>query len=155
MMCNLRLIFLGSIGYAVISVKTGHSEVNLARSESLPSEKSKLDIRQGPLINCVDGVYNADCWYHLDLTNWLNAWYLDTPICEESRNLDTRHCRLEGEPWTTAFLRIAQNDTGGSGCTKLNACLDNPPNLEDVIFSNATEAAQYRYVCYNIYGSSI
>lgn len=48
-------------------------------------------------------------------------------------------------------LRIAQNVTGGSGCTELNACLDNPPTSKDIMISDAVEAARYRYICYNIW----
>ena len=113
---------------------------------------SSLDSREMPHPSCTVGTYNSACWQSLNLSAWLTEWYQQLRICPDVENVDTRNCRSINEPWTTAFLRIAQNITGGSGCTELNACIDNPPTSKDINFVDAIEAARYRYICYNIYG---
>ena len=102
--------------------------------------------------NCLLGIYDPDCWQDLDLSDWLRKWHQNLQPCSHEHNVDTRNCQPAGEPWTTTFLRIAQNVTDSSGCTELNACLDNPPTSKDIVFQKADEAARYRYICYNIYG---
>lgn len=107
--------------------------------------------RDDPTIDCVDGIYNTSCWETLNLTSWLTNWYQTVPNCTTG---DTRECRAPDEAWTTTFLRIALNITGGPDCTVLTACLGDAPSSNQIIGLNATEAAKYRYVAYNIYSQS-
>ena len=109
-------------------------------------------IRAGPSPDCIYGVNDYACWSSLNLSSWLRQWYGDLKYCPQDNFVDTRHCRVAGEPWTSTFLRMAQSNTGGSGCTELNACLDDPPTSNDIVASDPEEAARYRYVCFNIYG---
>ena len=120
--------------------------------ESLRDREPDIDARDIPKFDCRVGVYNSACWEALNVSDWLTKWYQTLKPCPDGYNVDTRACHVTDEPWTTTFLRFAQNGTSGSGCTELNACLDNPPTSNDIKICDPTEAARYRYVCYNIYG---
>ena len=99
-------------------------------------------------------VYRESCWDKYDLTNWLlqwNATYSKTTCGTVDDPLDcaTSHTCLADEPWSSCFLRLAENQSGQS-CTSLdgqgcdpNSKLD--PNLDPSI------RAQVRYITRSIY----
>ena len=135
LMCSMARISLG-----LQSQQTGldntHSGVLLARQASLSE--------------CINGIYDSSCWDVLDLTGWLYVWYNSTPPCPPDVS---GNCIAPDETWTDAFLRIAQNITGGPSCVDLYACQGDAPNSNQIRTDvTSTEAARYRYVCYNIYG---
>ncbi|KAI9703382.1 MAG: hypothetical protein M1836_007950 [Candelina mexicana] len=121
------------------------------QSNSAISSSSSINIGPTPASNCILGVNDPACWEYLGITRWLRQWHESLKACPTGELIDTRNCQVAGEPWTSTFLRFAQNNTGGSGCTELNACLDNPPTSNDIVVSDPDDAARYRYVCYNIY----
>ena len=152
-MSVFNIIFLGpfvaTLTQSVTLSKHYSEDINMSLRAS-----DGVAIRNLPEASCTNGVYDPACWKTLGLSAWLTDWYERLKPCPTGSNIDTRTCHIAGESWTTTFLRIAQNITGGPGCTKLNACLDNPPTSRDIFFPDAVEAARYRYVCYNIYGKS-
>ena len=136
--------------FVVVAVHTDFTKHSSLSTASLPGS---VEARTQSAANCIDGIYDIACWDRLDIPKWLPKWYDGVPECKGTYNVDTFHCRAEGEPWTSTFLRMALNVTGGLGCTELFACQDNPPTSKDIISSEGTmDAARYRYVCYNIYG---
>lgn len=99
-------------------------------------------------------VYRSSCWDKYDLTNYVLQWnasYSKTTCGTVDDPLDctTSHTCLADEPWSTCFLRLAENQSGqsctsldGQGCDK-NSKLD--PNLDPSI------RAQVRYITRSIY----
>ena len=109
-----------------------------------------LHTRQQTLSNCIGGINDSSCWSVLNLTQWLSAWYNSTIHCTQEA---AEKCIMSGETWTDAFLRIAQNITGGPSCVSLNRCQGDAPNSNQIRHDvTSIDAARYRYVCYNIYG---
>ena len=142
------------------------SATYLAQSNILAVQRSNIpeeaaisgqypDVIADPHASCIVGIYDPACWEVLDLTTWLKKWHLKLPVCPSGDFIDTSKCQVSNEPWTSTFLRFPLNNTGGSGCTELNSCLDNAPTSRDIAISDVVEAARYRYVCYNIYGRSL
>ena len=99
-------------------------------------------------------VYRSSCWDKYDLSNFVRQWnatYSKTTCGTVDDPLDcttSRTC-LADEPWSTCFLRLAENQSGqsctsldGQGCDK-NSKLD--PNLDPSIL------AQVRYISRSIY----
>lgn len=99
-------------------------------------------------------VYRSSCWDKYDLSNFVlqwNATYSKTTCgtVDDPLDCETRKTCLADEPWSTCFLRLAENQSGqsctsldGQGCDK-NSQLD--PNLDPSI------KAQVRYVTRSIY----
>ena len=128
--------------------------VNVSPMEGNSLSNNPLLTRETPESRCILGIYDSSCWRILNLSDWLSNWNSTTPPCVTETDTSAR-CRAAGEAWTTTFLRIAQNITGGPDCVLLDACLGDSPNSNQIRKDiDSLEAARYRYVCYNIYGTS-
>ena len=148
----IRLILLLDI-CSIADCQSSASLITHSKEDWLNDGKL-VAVRDFPHSSCTVGIYDPLCWQSLNMSAWLRDWYQRLETCPSGNNIDTRACRPVDEPWTTTFLRVAQNITGGPGCTELNAYIDNPPTSKDIQFPDAEEAARYRYVCYIMHGKS-
>lgn len=101
-------------------------------------------------VACTDphAAIDPSCWKTLALTDWLRAWDTKTPTCTGQ---DTSACCAQHEPWSTCFLRLAEN-YAGSSCYNIDGCLYGGAQLSSNL--PAYDLPRYHYIIYNIYGMS-
>ncbi|KAL8818948.1 MAG: hypothetical protein Q9191_007833 [Dirinaria sp. TL-2023a] len=89
-------------------------------------------------------IYMSECWGALNLGDYLAHWNQTTPVCA-----DSAHCCINGEAWSTCFLRLARN-SAGQNCLTVDSpdCVwqDKSISVDPSIFP------QVRYVFKSIYG---
>lgn len=102
-------------------------------------------------VACTDphAAIDSSCWETLGLTDWLRTWKSRTPTCTGQ---DTSACCAQHEPWSTCFLRLAENYAGAS-CYNIDGCLYNGAQLSSNL--PASDLPKYHYVIYNIYGMGL
>lgn len=102
-------------------------------------------------VDCTDPHAQADpsCWNTLGLTDFLYNWNQSTPTCP---GLNTSACCVDGEAWSTCFLRLTQTSAGGS-CYNIPGCVNEVGGLSEDLPKE--DLPKYRYVIYNIQGTSI
>ena len=89
-------------------------------------------------------IYMSECWAALNIGDYLANWNKTTPVCS-----DSAHCCVNGEAWSTCFLRLARN-SAGQNCLTLDSgnCVwqDKSISVDPSIYP------QVRYVFKSIYG---
>lgn len=89
-------------------------------------------------------IYMSECWGALNIGDYLSHWNQTTPVCS-----DSAHCCVNGEAWSTCFLRLARN-SAGQNCLNLESadCVwqDKSISVDPSIYG------QVRYVFKSIYG---
>ena len=102
-------------------------------------------------IDCTDPHAQEDpsCWNTLGLTDFLYNWNQSTPTCP---GLNTSACCVDGEAWSTCFLRFSQASAGAS-CYNIPDCVNDDEGLSEDLPQE--DLPKYRYVVYNIQGTSM
>ena len=94
-------------------------------------------------------IFCSECWTTLGLSDYLNnegtGWNQTTPVCS-----DSTRCCMQGEPWSTCFLRLGRG-LSGADCTTVD---DQTCTWDNQIseYLDPSIEAKVRYVIKSIYG---
>ena len=126
---------------------------------NLSSDASEHSYQSGGVDCLTDGEeLSPGCWDVLGLDAWLANWYLHIPQCQGPNVIHCNGPARSGhgqEPWTTTFLREAE-EGGGSDCTVMGvgSCSYSPANPLLGEYDSLLTRARYKYVRYSIYSRS-
>ena len=107
------------------------------------------------MANCTNlqAKFDPSCWYTLDLSDYLvhptTGWIYTTPKCLGDD--DGTGCCMEGEAWSTCYLRLAHG-FDGDDCSEINtqSC-----SYDATLAVDPRIAPEVHYIIKNIYGTSL